>query len=161
MERGAAATCRSKLAGDFRKMTTRETVLQALFERLQTISGPKVLRNEVLPEKVPAGGLLILRDGDPGEPEILLSPLSYYWEHHASLEVLVQAGEAAERDPIMDELFQEIAAALDTDQTLGGLCDRAAPLAADTSSVVVEGAANVKAAIVPIELIYTTTSQLG
>ena len=142
-------------------MTTRETVLQALFERLQTISGPKVLRNEVLPEKISAGGLLILRDGDPGEPEILLSPLSYYWEHHASLEVLVQAGEAAERDPIMDELFQEIAAALDTDQTLGGLCDRAAPLAADTSSVVVEGAANVKAAIVPIELIYTTDSQLG
>ena len=47
-------------------MTTRETVLQALFEQLQTIVGPKVLRNDGLPEKVPAGGLLILRDGDPG-----------------------------------------------------------------------------------------------
>ena len=142
-------------------MTTRETVLQALFERLQTISGPKVLRNEVLPEKVPAGGLLILRDGDPGEPETLLSPLSYYWEHLASLEVLVQAGEATQRDQIMDALFQSIADAMAIDPTLGGLCDRASPLAADTSSVVVEGAANVKAAIVPIELIYTTTSQLG
>ncbi|QQR69237.1 MAG: acyl-CoA transferase [Alphaproteobacteria bacterium] len=142
-------------------MTTRETVLQALFEQLQTIVGPKVLRNDVLPEKVPAGGLLILRDGDPGEPETLLSPLSYYWEHHASLEVLVQAGEATQRDQIMDALFQNIADAVAADPTLGGLCDRATPLAADTSSVVVEGAGNVKAAIVPIELIYTTTSQLG
>jgi len=142
-------------------MTTRETVLQALFERLQTIVGHKVLRNDVLPEKVPVGGLLILRDGDPGEPETLLSPLSYYWEHHASLEVLVQAGEATQRDQIMDALFQNIADAIDVDPTLGGLCDRATPLAADTSSIVVEGAANVKAAIVPIELIYTTTSQLG
>ena len=142
-------------------MTTRETVLQALFGRLQTINGTKVLRNDVLPEKVPAGGLLILRDGDPGEPETLLSPLSYYWEHHASLEVLVQAGEAIQRDQIMDALFQSIAVALATDATLGGLCDRVTPHAADTSSVVVEGAANVKAAIVPIELIYTTISQLG
>ena len=142
-------------------MTTRETVLQALFERLQSLSGPKVLRNEALPEKIPTGGLLILRDGDPGEPETILSPLSYYWQHLASLEVLVQAGIASERDALMDALFQKVAATLATDQTLGGLCDRVTPHAADTSSVVVEGAANIKAAIVPIELIYTTDSQLG
>ena len=52
-------------------MTTRETVLQTLFALLQTISGPKVTRNDVLPEKIPPEGLLILRDGDPGEPETL------------------------------------------------------------------------------------------
>lgn len=142
-------------------MTTRETVLQTLFETLQTISGPKVLRNETLPEKITTGGLLILRDGDPGEPETILSPLSYYWQHLASLEVFVQAGPATERDQMMDALFQKIAIALIDDQTLGGLCDRVTPHAADTSSVVIEGAANIKAAIVPIELIYTTDSQLG
>ena len=38
-------------------MTTRETVLQALFTLLQTISGPKVTRNDVLPEKIPPEGL--------------------------------------------------------------------------------------------------------
>ena len=142
-------------------MTTRETVLQTLFETLQAVPGPRVLRNEVLPEKVPTGGLLILRDGDPGEPETILSPLSYYWQHLASLEVFVQAGTATERDQMMDTLFQKIAVALISDQTLGGLCDRVTPHAADTSSVVIEGAANIKAAIVPIELIYTTDSQLG
>ena len=47
--------------------STRETVLQALHALLQTQPAP-VLRGEVLPERVPATGLLILRDGDPGEP---------------------------------------------------------------------------------------------
>jgi hypothetical protein len=31
--------------------------------------GATIERNSGLPEKIPAGGLLILRDGDPGEPE--------------------------------------------------------------------------------------------
>ena len=105
--------------------------------------------------------LLILRDGEPGEPEVLLSPLSYYWEHHASLEVIVQANDAAQRDTLLDDLFQKIAAALANDATLGGLCDRVTPLTPDTNTIAVEGAANIKAAIVPIELIYTTISQLG
>jgi len=49
--------------------TTRETILQALHALLQTQPAP-VLRGEVLPERVPAAGLLILRDGDPGEPAV-------------------------------------------------------------------------------------------
>jgi hypothetical protein len=32
--------------------------------------GAKVLRNAILPEKVPAAGVLILGDGDPGPPEV-------------------------------------------------------------------------------------------
>jgi hypothetical protein len=55
-------------------MTDREAILQALFARLQTIADATVLRNEALPERIPDGGLIILRDGDPGEPETLLSP---------------------------------------------------------------------------------------
>jgi hypothetical protein len=38
---------------------------------LETVSGATVERNSVLPEKVPTGGLIILRDGDPGEPDML------------------------------------------------------------------------------------------
>jgi hypothetical protein len=44
--------------------TTRETILHALHALLQTQPAP-VLRGEVLPERVPAAGLLILRDGTP------------------------------------------------------------------------------------------------
>jgi hypothetical protein len=62
--------------------TPRETILAALHERLQTLAAP-VLRGEVLPERIPANGLIILRDGKPGEPEVTLSPLTYFYEHRA------------------------------------------------------------------------------
>ena len=46
--------------------TLRETILAALHARL--LAPPATaLRDEVLPERVPADGLLILRDGEPGE----------------------------------------------------------------------------------------------
>lgn len=44
----------------------RETALAALHARAQTLAAP-ILRGDVLPERVPAAGLLILRDGEPGE----------------------------------------------------------------------------------------------
>jgi hypothetical protein len=46
-----------------------EQVLDALKALLETVTDAVVERNSVLPEKVPGGGLIILRDGDPGEPE--------------------------------------------------------------------------------------------
>ena len=58
----------------------RETILAALQARLQTLATP-VLRGEVLPERIPATGLIILRDGKPGEPEVTLSPLTWFYQH--------------------------------------------------------------------------------
>jgi hypothetical protein len=46
-----------------------EQVLGALKGLLETLPDAVVERNSVLPEKIPDGGLIILRDGDPGEPE--------------------------------------------------------------------------------------------
>ena len=46
-----------------------EQVLASIRALLEAMPGATVERNSVLPEKVPAGGLIILRDGDPGEPE--------------------------------------------------------------------------------------------
>ncbi|MCV0428716.1 MAG: hypothetical protein K5905_24945 [Roseibium sp.] len=62
--------------------TTRETDLSAPCERLSTLPAT-VLRGEVLSGRVPAEGLLILRDGEPGEPEVTLSPLRYHYQHRA------------------------------------------------------------------------------
>ena len=142
-------------------MTQRENILSALLTLLLTIPDAKTVRNEVLPEKVSAGGLIIMRDGEPGEPEVTLSPLSYYWQHRATLDVLVSDIHGAARDQKLDDLFAAIAAAIDNDPTLGGLCDLAMPLAPETSTLGIEGAPQIKAAIVPIQLFYTTTSQLG
>lgn len=56
-------------------MTPRETILVALHMRLLALPAT-VLRGEVLPERVPPPGLVILRDGEPGEPEVTLLPLT-------------------------------------------------------------------------------------
>ena len=69
--------------------TTRETILAALLARLQSLAAT-VLRDEVLPERIPLAGLIILRDGQPGEPEVTMSPLRYHFQHRAELEVIIQ-----------------------------------------------------------------------
>jgi hypothetical protein len=48
--------------------TPRETILTALHARLSALPAT-ALRGDVLPDRVPAAGLLILRDGEPGEPQ--------------------------------------------------------------------------------------------
>ncbi|MBO6773887.1 MAG: hypothetical protein JJ898_21450, partial [Thalassospira sp.] len=50
-------------------MSKTEQIFGVLMARLETITGATVERNSAVPEKIPAGGLLILRDGTPGEPE--------------------------------------------------------------------------------------------
>ncbi len=47
------------------------------------------LRGDVLPERVPSAGLLILRDGEPGDPEVTLSPLRYHYQHRAEIEAVM------------------------------------------------------------------------
>ena len=142
-------------------MTDRESILQALFALLQTITDVSVLRNEAVPEKIPSGALIILRDGDPGEPETLLSPLSYYWQHRALVEAIVQKGDQATRDLALDTLYRKISLAIASDRTLGGFCDRVTPQAPDSNVLAVDGSPQIKGAIIPIELIYVTTDPLG
>jgi len=76
--------------------TTRETLLAALHARLQPLAAT-VLRDEVLPERIPPVGLIILRDGQPGEPEVTLSPLRYHFQHRAEFEVIIQDANFARR----------------------------------------------------------------
>jgi hypothetical protein len=137
--------------------TIRETVLAALHARLQTIPAP-VLRGEVLPERIPISGLIILRDGKPGEPEILLSPLTYVYEHRAELEVVIQAG--AGRDALFDALTAHIGAALAADRTLGGLCDWVEAEAPEPVDLPIEGAAALKAAVITVVLHYASPDPL-
>jgi hypothetical protein len=99
-----------------------EQVLEALKALLETVPAVVVERNSVLPEKVPAAGLIILRDGDPGEPEQALGGFgSTYYQHAVEIEVYVEEGDAATRDTAFDALLQQIGAALKADPTLGGL----------------------------------------
>lgn len=46
-----------------------EQVLETIKNLLETVPGAVVERNSAMLEKIPDGGLIILRDGNPGEPE--------------------------------------------------------------------------------------------
>jgi hypothetical protein len=137
--------------------TTRETALAALHALLGTLTAT-ALRGEVLPERVPSAGLLILRDGEPGEPEVTLSPLRYHYRHRAEIEAVVQG---TGRDAAFDTLCAGIAAALAADRTLGGRCDWIEAEAPRAVDLAVEGAASLKAAVIPVILHYTTADPLG
>lgn len=56
--------------------TLRETILTALHARLSTLPAT-ALRSDVLPERVPPDGPLILRDGDPGEGPLFLPQMPW------------------------------------------------------------------------------------
>ncbi|MEL6218601.1 MAG: acyl-CoA transferase [Pseudomonadota bacterium] len=141
--------------------TVRETALTALDTLLKGLVGLTALRNISVPVEIPADGLLILRDGNPGEPEVLLSPLTYIFSHRAEVEVLVQAGTETERDARFDALLASIAAAIAADQTLGGTCDWVEAEAPEPSDVPIEGADQIKAAVLPVILEYVTNDRLG
>ena len=138
-------------------VSIRETILSALHVRLQSLASP-VLRGDVLPERIPATGLIILRDGKPGDPEVTLSPLTYFYEHRAELEVVIQAG--AGRDALFDALTADIGAALAADRTLGGLCDWVEAEAPEPVDLPIEGAAALKAAVITVVLHYATPDPL-
>jgi len=137
--------------------TQRETILAALHARLSALSAT-TLRGEVLPERVPAGGLLILRDGDPGEPDVTLSPLAYHYQHRAEIEAIVQG---SDRDAAFDILTASIGTALAADRTLGGICEWVEAEAPRPVDLPIEGAASLKAAVIPVVLHYTTADPLG
>ena len=137
----------------------RETILTALADLLRTVPHVPVLRGEVLPERIPPSGLMILRDGNPGEPGVTLSPLMYHYQHSAELEVIVQTGE--QRDARFDRLIGRIGAAISADRTLRGLCDLVESEAPEPVDLPVEGSATIKAAIIPIILHYAMVDPLA
>ncbi len=129
--------------------TPRETILQALLAALQTVPDPTVRRGA------------ILRDGDPGTPEVTLSPPRYHSEHRAEVEMIIQGKTPSDRDAAFDTLLQSLSTAIATDRTLGGLCDWVAAEAPHAVDLPAERFEALKATIVPVILTYTTADPLA
>jgi len=126
------------------------------------VPGAAVERNSVLPEKIPGGGLVILRDGDPGEPEQALGGFgSTYYQHAVEIEVYVEEGDAAARDAAFDALLQQIAAALEADPTLGGVAFGLTYGRPEPSIEAIAGALAIKSAKVTVTVDYETSAPLA
>ncbi len=141
-------------------MSKREEVLQALYERLLALSEIVVRRNEVLPLKIPSGGLVVLRDGNVGEPLVLLSPLLYLFQHRAEIEVLTQKVNPADSDSALDMLLEKIGHLIMVDPTLSGKIDYMHAEPPEFAEQPIDGGITIKAATVPIVLEYVSDSNL-
>jgi hypothetical protein len=139
-----------------------EQMLEALKTLLQTVPGATVQRNSAVPEKIPDGGLIILRDGDPGESEQALGGFgSTYCQHAVEIEVYVEEGDAAARDAAFDGLLQEIGVALEADPTLGGLAFGLTYGRPETSIEAIGGAPAIKSATLTVTVDYESDAPLS
>jgi hypothetical protein len=143
-------------------------------KRLDVIEAVKALVDRALPEaevlgldgdeapatRVRAGGRVIVRTGDPGEPEVDLSPLAYNWTHRIPLE-LAMPDDGGGSEAAVDEMMAAIGAAILADRHLGGLCewlDAAAPL---TEDIYAAGAKPPRGGLIDVVAMYVTASPLN
>ncbi len=142
-------------------MSLRERVLAALSTRLRAIPLATVKRNEALPSSVPAGGLVILRDGDPGEPDVTLNPRTEFFSHRAEIEAFVTQPTGGGGETALDALLAEIGIALAADRGLGGLAENLTWSAPETSVLTIEGAAPILTARITVTIEYLVSDPLA
>ena len=127
-----------------------------------TVPGARIERNSAVPEKIPAGGLIVLRDGDPGEPDTALGGFGcVYYSHGVEIELYVEEGDAVARDAAFDTLVQAVGAAIETDPTVGGLAFGMTYGRPEIDTEAVAGAPAIKTGIITVTVEYETTSLLG
>ena len=138
-----------------------EQILAALSVRLHTVPKAKVKRNTAVPERIPAGGLIVLRDGNPGEAERALGGISsLYYAHTVEIEVHVEGGEATDRDAAFDALVVAIGGTLEADPTLGGLVFGMTYARPEIDTEAVIGAPAIKTGTIEAIVEYETTTPL-
>jgi hypothetical protein len=125
------------------------------------IAGAAVRRNEALPSSVPAGGLVILRDGDPGEPDVTLNPRTEFYSHRAEIEAFVTQPVGGDGEAMLDALLSAIGAALAADPSLGGLADNLYLSAPEISVLAIEGAAPILTARLTVTVEYLVSDPLA
>lgn len=137
-----------------------EKVLEAIKDALIG-AGIETERNIDVPVKVPADGMVILRDGDPGEPERLCGGFetSYYY-HAIELELLAQAALDDARDKKYDALVRRVRTALYADKTFGGLIFGFETSKPEPQIITIEGGVSIKAAVLVITAEYQTDNPL-
>ncbi len=143
-------------------MSQRENAIGALFSILGQLSlGTMVKRNAALPERIADHAMAILRDGEMGEPDVSLSPLTYHWQHQVVIELFVADPDAAARDARMDGLLTELASLIEADRTLAGVVEYAEIGQPKFDELAPEGTSGIKACLLPVVLHYSSAGPLS
>ena len=139
-----------------------EQTLIVLQSALKTIPDATVERNSAVPERIPTGGLIILRDGTADEPEQPLGGFGgIYCRQDAEIEIYVENGDAAARDAAFDTLLQQIGTVLDADPTLGGLAFGMTYSRPEIDTEAVIGGPAIKAGTLIVTIEFEADTALG
>jgi hypothetical protein len=140
----------------------REQVLDAVKALLSSaLPNADVRRNLAKPERISPGGLVVVRDGDPGDPEVMLSPLVYVYNHRIPIELAAYETSSQTPEQVLDEMLGAIGVAVSGDRTLGGLCDFIEAQAPATDDVETAGARAGRWADAAIVAVYGTPDPLN
>ena len=146
-------------------MNAREAILAAfcnLISEIGAVPGRsmpvKVRRNAALPSDVTRSACIIINDGEPGQPEVTLSPLAYHYEHEVELVVALQ--EASDPFVALDALVGAIGLQIVSHRTLAG-CNWIEASAPVPYELPVDGGASITAARIAVTLVYTLGDPLA
>ncbi len=140
----------------------REQVLDAVKALVAAaLPSADVKRNLAKAERIPPGGLVIVRDGEPGEPEVMLSPLTYIYTHRIPIEIAAYETASKPREEVLDEMLGAIGTGVAADRTLAGLCDFIEAEAPATDDIDTAGARAGRWADAAIIAVYGTTDPLN
>jgi hypothetical protein len=104
----------------------------------------------------------VIRRGDPGEPEVSLSPVSYTYAHAVRLEIAVSGKTKAERETAMSAALTAVDTAIGADRSLGGLVEWLEPGSDITlDSVRQAGAPEILLGEVDLIAVYSIPSPLA
>lgn len=102
-------------------MSSREAAIAALHAAISTALAarsptPQVLRGETVPQRLTAGGLVMIQDGETVEETAILSPLRWQVRHVAEVAVAAPGVTPEARAAALDALLVDIAAAVVADR---------------------------------------------
>jgi hypothetical protein len=146
-------------------MSKKLDVLKAL-KLLTAVAVPKAEvvgldGEEAAPARVPANGRIIIRTGDPGDPEIDLSPLAYNWSHRIPIEFVAVETPTLSSEEALDDMLVRFGAAIAADRHLGGLCDWLGIAAPGSEDIYTDGAEPPRGAELVLTANYVTDSELS
>lgn len=139
----------------------REQVVVALVAALKAaLPDAEVERDAPWPTRSSPGGLIIVRDGDPGQPEQTFSPSAFTYQHPIPVEFFSPDG-AGDRHASLDAMLITAGAAIVADRSLGGLCNWLEATAPAPEDIVSSGSQPLRAAVVNVVAEYTTSNPLA
>lgn len=139
--------------------TTHEAVADRFMERLRTAAFESATREDELPRECPDDGVVNAVFADPKELDRTLGTGKRDISRIVNIEIVVKGADGETRRSRMDEILKAIGLAFyQNPPAIVGVDYLDIGMPIETDTVPMQGAALLRGTTVPIELLYTTSS---